>query len=149
LTSSNYNDSEKKTTGGRNGFGAKLANIFSTKFVIETADIKTNKYYKQVFRNNMLQKDQAIIESKPQKANFTCITFYPDLSKFKMKIMDADIISLMTKRAYDLAGVTEGRVVVKLNGKSIGVKNFNQYCDLYLKNKASLAEDLPKIVEKK
>lgn len=30
LTSSNYNDTEKKVTGGRNGFGAKLANIFST-----------------------------------------------------------------------------------------------------------------------
>ena len=57
LTSSNYNDSEKKTTGGRNGFGAKLANIFSTKFILETADTKTNKYYKQVFRKNMLEKD--------------------------------------------------------------------------------------------
>lgn len=32
LTSSNYDDSMKKVTGGRNGFGAKLANIFSTKF---------------------------------------------------------------------------------------------------------------------
>uniref|UniRef100_A0A0N5A607 DNA topoisomerase (ATP-hydrolyzing) n=1 Tax=Parastrongyloides trichosuri TaxID=131310 RepID=A0A0N5A607_PARTI len=30
LTSSNYNDDEKKTTGGRNGYGAKLCNIFST-----------------------------------------------------------------------------------------------------------------------
>ena len=30
LTSSNYDDTEKKTTGGRNGFGAKLANVFST-----------------------------------------------------------------------------------------------------------------------
>lgn len=30
LTSSNYDDNEKKTTGGRNGFGAKLTNIFST-----------------------------------------------------------------------------------------------------------------------
>jgi DNA topoisomerase II len=29
LTSSNYNDEEKKVTGGRNGYGAKLANIFS------------------------------------------------------------------------------------------------------------------------
>jgi DNA topoisomerase-2 len=38
LTSSNYDDQEKKVTGGRNGFGAKLANIFSTKFVVETAD---------------------------------------------------------------------------------------------------------------
>jgi hypothetical protein len=30
LTSSNYDDNEKKVTGGRNGYGAKLANIFST-----------------------------------------------------------------------------------------------------------------------
>ena len=30
LTSSNYDDDEKKTTGGRNGYGAKLTNIFST-----------------------------------------------------------------------------------------------------------------------
>ena len=29
LTSSNYDDDEQKVTGGRNGFGAKLANIFS------------------------------------------------------------------------------------------------------------------------
>ncbi|KAJ3058015.1 DNA topoisomerase 2-alpha, partial [Rhizoclosmatium hyalinum] len=28
LTSSNYDDSEKKVTGGRNGYGAKLCNIF-------------------------------------------------------------------------------------------------------------------------
>jgi len=34
LTSSNYNDSEKKTTGGRNGYGAKLANIFSIEFTV-------------------------------------------------------------------------------------------------------------------
>ena len=32
LTSSNYDDSEKKIIGGRNGYGAKLANIFSSKF---------------------------------------------------------------------------------------------------------------------
>lgn len=53
LTSSNYDDDQKKVTGGRNGFGAKLANIFSTKFIVETADSKNKKHYKQVFRNNM------------------------------------------------------------------------------------------------
>ena len=34
LTSSNYDDSEDRTVGGRNGYGAKLANIFSTKFML-------------------------------------------------------------------------------------------------------------------
>jgi DNA topoisomerase-2 len=48
LTSSNYDDSEKKVTGGRNGYGAKLCNIFSTEFVIETGDSEKGKKYKQV-----------------------------------------------------------------------------------------------------
>ncbi|KAM0929007.1 hypothetical protein ACQ4PT_001893 [Festuca glaucescens] len=47
LTSSNYDDDERKTTGGRNGYGAKLTNIFSTEFVIETADGRRQKKYKQ------------------------------------------------------------------------------------------------------
>lgn len=45
LTSSNYDDSVKKVTGGRNGFGAKLTNIFSKKFTITTADSSNKKKY--------------------------------------------------------------------------------------------------------
>lgn len=48
LTSSNYDDNVKKTTGGRNGYGAKLTNIFSTEFIIQTADGKKQRKYKQV-----------------------------------------------------------------------------------------------------
>jgi Type IIA topoisomerase (DNA gyrase/topo II, topoisomerase IV), B subunit len=43
LTSSNYDDAQKKVTGGRNGYGAKLTNIFSKKFTVETADSKNKK----------------------------------------------------------------------------------------------------------
>ena len=72
LTSSNYDDEEKKLTGGRNGYGAKLANIYSLEFgefcyflicamadrfvVVETADKINGKKYKQVFTNNMSKK---------------------------------------------------------------------------------------------
>lgn len=45
LTSSNYDDSIKKVTGGRNGYGAKLANIFSTQFRVTVADTKEKKKY--------------------------------------------------------------------------------------------------------
>lgn len=38
LTSSNYDDNEKKVVGGRNGYGAKLTNIFSKEFTVETCD---------------------------------------------------------------------------------------------------------------
>lgn len=48
LTSSNYNDDERKVTGGRNGYGAKLCNIFSTRFTVETSDRQHKKKFKQV-----------------------------------------------------------------------------------------------------
>lgn len=79
--------------------------------------------------------------------DYTQVTFYPDLTKFKMNSMDADICSLMTKRAYDLAGVTDRKIKVYLNGKKIEIKDFHGYCDLYLKNNEN--KELPKIVEKK
>lgn len=46
LTSSNYDDAEEKVTGGRNGFGAKLTNIFSKMFEIETASRQKGKRYR-------------------------------------------------------------------------------------------------------
>lgn len=48
LTSSNYDDKQKKVTGGRNGYGAKLCNIFSTHFTVETACSTSKKAFKQV-----------------------------------------------------------------------------------------------------
>ncbi|CAE8705663.1 unnamed protein product [Polarella glacialis] len=48
LTSDNYDDNEKKVTGGRNGFGAKLTNVFSKKFVVETVDKTSRKKFTQV-----------------------------------------------------------------------------------------------------
>ena len=54
LTSSNYNDEEEKVTGGRNGYGAKLANIFSTKFTVETQCKEQGaKLFKQSWSDNM------------------------------------------------------------------------------------------------
>jgi len=64
-----------------------------------------------------------------------------------MHSMDPDTVSLLTKRAYDLAGVSDSKVKVMLNGQRIEIKNFVDYCDLYLNNKENM--DLPKIIEKK
>jgi DNA topoisomerase-2 len=61
LTGSNYNDNEKKVTGGRNGYGAKLTNIFSDKFIIVTADIKRKKVFKMIWENNMNKKSDPYI----------------------------------------------------------------------------------------
>eukprot|EP00736_Rhodelphis_marinus_P005637 Rmarinus@m.29818 len=134
LTSSNYDDDEKKVTGGRNGYGAKLANIFSTEFTVETFDSKRQKKYKQVFRNNMQTKGEPAISAKEGKGDFTKITFKPDLSRFGMTHLDEDIVSLMKKRVYDVAGTCAG-LKVKLDGETVPVRNFKAYCELYLQKR--------------
>ena len=53
LTSSNYDDAIKKMTGGRNGFGAKLTNIFSKEFIVETVDKKAKKKLRISWLDNM------------------------------------------------------------------------------------------------
>lgn len=51
---------------------------------------------------------------------YTCITFRPDLAKFKMSTLDKDTVALMTRRAYDIAGSTKG-IRVFFNGKRLPV----------------------------
>lgn len=119
LTSSNYNDEEKKVTGGRNGYGAKLCNIFSTKFTLETSSKADRKRFKQTWVNNMTKQGEPEVE-KSEGEDFTRITFSPDLAKFKMDRLDDDIVSLMCRRAFDVAGSTKG-VKVYLNGKLVPV----------------------------
>lgn len=53
---------------------------------------------------------------------YTCITFKPDLPKFKMNILDKDTVALMTRRAYDIAGSTKG-VKVFFNGRKLPVSS--------------------------
>ena len=55
--------------------------------------------------------------------DFTCITFSPDLPKFKMDKLDDDTVSLLMRRAYDMAGVVRG-VKVFLNGERIKVIDY-------------------------
>lgn len=102
LTSSNYNDEEEKVTGGRNGYGAKLCNIFSTKFIVETASREYKKVFKQTWGSNMSKASEPkLLDFRAE--DFTKITFSPDLEKFKMEILDADIVALMSRRAYDVS----------------------------------------------
>ena len=129
LTSSNYNDKEKKLTGGRNGYGAKLTNIFSKKFKIEIQDIETNKKYSQTWENNMkIRKEPKInqIEEKI-KNGYTKIIFQPDLKLFQLEEFSDDFISLITKRICDISACFSSfnkEISVSLNSIQIPIDNF-------------------------
>jgi len=130
LTSDNYNDNEKKITGGRNGYGAKLTNAFSKKFIVETSDHTVKKKLTQVFENNLSVKNKPKISDYAGK-DFTRVTFWPDYARFGMKGLDDDMSGLMMKRVYDIAGSTHKKIKVMLNGKQVPVSCFEGYCKLY------------------
>ena len=131
LTSTNYDENEEKIIGGMNGIGAKACNIFSKKFIIETVDATKNLKYTQTFENNMSVKNKPKI-SKYSKYPYTKITFYPDLSKFKLKKISNDMYGLMKKRVYDICGITDESIKVYFNNSKININNFQKYAKLYL-----------------
>jgi DNA topoisomerase II len=144
LTSSNYDDKEKKVVGGRNGYGAKLCNIFSTEFTIETADKASQLKYSQNWSNNMSKIGKHKIASNKSGKEYTHVTFKPDLKRFGMETLDADFEAVVKRRVYDLAGCVKG-VKVDLNGKRINVKNFKQYVEMYISSNAK--KELPEGME--
>lgn len=73
-----------------------------------------------------------IIKECKESENWTSVTFKPDLAKFHMEVLESDTVALMSKRVLDIAGCLGKSVKVKLNGKRVPVKSFNEYVGLYV-----------------
>ena len=70
---------QKKVTGGRNGYGAKLTNIYSTMLLK-----LQGKIFQMTWKNNMSTKSEPKIWENEYGDEYTKITFKPDLKLFKM-----------------------------------------------------------------
>ena len=130
-TSTNYKTTEKKIVGGKNGFGIKLAFIWSTWGSIETIDYKRCLKYTQVFENNLNTINPPII-TKYTKKPYTSVSFKPDFKRMGITCINSDMISLIKRRVFDLAAVTSKSVSVKFNNAIVPVKTFIQYSLLYI-----------------
>ncbi|KIY62781.1 type II DNA topoisomerase [Cylindrobasidium torrendii FP15055 ss-10] len=144
LSSSNYDDNEKKLTGGRNGYGAKLTNIYSTQFTLETADRNTKQKYAQTWTDNMQKVSKAKI-TKNAASEYTKVTFKPDFQRFGMEGIDEDAASLLQKRVYDMCGTTKG-VKVFLNGERLKINTWKAYVGLYLNPASGDDKSKPTII---
>ena len=132
---SNYSDAER-ITGGTNGLGAKLANIFSTAFKLETADSDRKKLYVQEWSNHMADKTDPKITSLGRKKPYTTITFSPDLSYFKIKKLTPDMVALMKKRLVDIGFATHSKIKTFYDGDALTIKRTEDYMKLYCTNEA-------------
>ena len=129
LTGENYDDTEKRMVGGKNGLGAKLVNVFSKKFKVECSDGK--QLYRQWTKNNMLTIDAPEIIKKADKT-YTSITYYPDYSQFDFDTLTEDLKSIMIKRCLDVSAyIPNVRIIV--NGVTIPVKKTSDYMKMHLR----------------
>jgi DNA topoisomerase-2 len=141
-TSTNYDKTEKKIVGGKNGFGFKLVLIWSTYGSVETVDHIRGLKYRQEFKNNLDEICKPSI-TKCKTKPYTKITFKPDYNRLGIDGLTPDIISLLRKRVYDIAAVTDKTIKVKYNSTPVPVKNFQQYIDLYIGDKS----EVPRVYE--
>jgi len=139
---SNYSD-DRGATSGVNGVGASLVNIFSSKFIVETAD-KKNIFYQEW---DGIKDGKLNSEIKPTikstRKHFTEITAQIDTMKhFKVSNFSDDMVSKMIMRCIEIAasgcGIKDALVVdlVVLQGgtrlfKSFSFKEFSDFKGLY------------------
>ena len=113
----NFDDTEVRYEGGRNGIGIKLASIFST---ISEVEIRSRtKQFVQCYKDNMKTRGNVTCRDITHPYPKTRVFFKIDLSRFKIndqpltKIPD-DVFELMIRRVYDVAACCP-HLQVKLN----------------------------------
>lgn len=110
------------------------ANIFSTKFEIETVDYEKKMHYHQIFENNMSVIHPPTITKYKKKPDVTTvIRFKPDYNRLNMiNGLTTDMYDVIVKRVYDACAVTDNDVNIYLNDEKLDFKNFEKYIDLFL-----------------
>jgi len=141
-TSTNYDKTEKKIVGGKNGFGFKLVLIWSTWGMVETVDHIRGLKYVQEFKNNLEEICSPKI-SKSKVKPYTKISFKPDYQRLGLSGLSLDFIKFLRRRVLDVAAVTDKTVKVSYNSDILQIANFQQYIDLYIGNKT----DKPRVYE--
>lgn len=140
LTSGNYNKEEEKIVGGKNGYGAKLANIFSKSFTVETRDPKSGLHYKQTWSDNMTTCSKPSITKDKSSKGFVRITYDPDTARFLglSTTMD-DMMNIMHTRAIEIAALAGKDVKVSWNGSVLSTNTFEKFTHLFVRDEASVA----------
>ncbi|KAK3819821.1 MAG: DNA topoisomerase [Benniella sp.] len=131
LTSSSYDDSQKRVTGGRNGYGAKPCNIFQ--YSVYCGDSRQDQWshIQPSVQQEHVSHRKAKVAPMKKTEEFTKISFKPDFDRFGMKCINDGLEALLKKCAIDLAGCVKGFMVF-LNGERIKIKSFKEYIEMYL-----------------
>lgn len=143
-TSSNYDDTVNREGAGTNGYGAKLTNVYSKSFTVETADSKN--MVRVEWSNNMrsINKDLTAYPNvgfklTPTKEHYTNTEFLIDLERFELDKLPLSTIRIMQKRCIAAAASNPNLTVEfisdiaegKLNSTWV-FSNFTEYVRMFI-----------------
>jgi len=134
LTSTNYDDTQERVVGGRNGYGAKLTNVYSSKFSVKIKDPENKLIYTQEWSDNMKTCKPPKMRSYSSATSSVCVKFIPDWSRFGMKKMDDHIYKIFEKRVYDANICTTPGCKVKFRGSALPKTSFDAYAKMHTKS---------------
>ena len=148
LTSTNYDKTEKKLVGGKNGYGVKLVNIFAKKLELNIVDGKRQLKYTQTFENNMSVIGMPVV--KPSKLKpYVELIWTPDFARFgwKTEQIPEGLCKVLERRAYDLAMtvVGHGVKVTWCDTAITRMRNFATYCSWYLPKDTVILTETPQV----
>ena len=136
LSGSNYTD--ERYGSGKNGYGAKLTNIFSNEFVVMIGDSGNEKTYKKTWRNNMIESDPEIITNGYTSENYVIIAYNLDFKRFNI---DPEVgypevaFKLFSRLCMDMAFTM--KVPVIFNGKTLFFKKPEEFVNIYFQGDIS------------
>lgn len=141
LTSSNYNKEEEKIVGGKNGYGAKLCNVFSRRFMVDIKSATSGRAYTQTWRNNMSVCEKPSVRKATGIRGHVRVEFEPDVTRFKGGFtedgdgvrLSPDMIAVFQTRVVELAAMVGSGVKVSWNGEVVSCNSFEKYIKLFLR----------------
>jgi DNA topoisomerase-2 len=144
LTSTNYDKTEKKLVGGKNGYGVKLVNIFAKKLTLTVVDGVRHLKYTQTFEDNMSVVGTPKIVACKNKP-YVEVAWTPDFNRFgwKENKIPAQLLKVIERRVYDLAMTVGKDVKVTWCDTSIKFRDLTSYASWYLPKDASIVTDTP------
>jgi DNA topoisomerase-2 len=161
LTSTNYDTKVIRMGCGRNGLGAKLANIFSYKFIVKVGDAKRKQLYEGTWEHNMTEhtakctpgytqqvdpntgyamidpqtgQPQWFVSPGPvyEGPSFVEVSYNMDFQRFGMSEYPDEVIALYARYLIDFSFTC--KIPVTFNGISLDYRNGVDYAALLVNN---------------
>jgi DNA topoisomerase-2 len=140
---SNFDNTKKRYTGGKNGIGAAAANTFGKRMKVTVVNAIARTKYVQEWERNMSVEHNPKITTIDKKKNETTVEWSPDYERFPHSPEEGnanDLDDTVSFLAYCASLCAPPNVKVKYNGTLIKTQTPEQFCKL-LGGTAPFAKD--------